>query len=317
MVTVWLAEPRMDPHHTPSEPGSVDILILGAGWTSRFLIPLLREHGVTYAATSTSGRDGTLPFKFDPASDAEEPYAGLPAAKTILITFPLRGAGQSQHLTTLYNRTHQPSSPAARASTPPPPQDGTDRQWIQLGTTGIFTGSSWSSSTSPYDVHNPRAVAEDELQRLAGGCVLNLAGLYDGAVRDPRDWLARVAKTKEQLGAKGSLHLVHGVDVARAVLALHANFTPGRRWIVADLHVYDWWDLALAWGEEARRRAGEGVGPAEELQFERWVAELMDEHDVRALPRGVERLGRLLDSREFWKTMGIQPKMKHVLSELR
>ena len=309
MVTVWLPEPRMD----PSEPGSVDILILGAGWTSRFLIPLLHEQGVTYAATSTSGRDGTIPFKFDPSSDAEEPYAGLPAAKTILITFPLRGAGQSQHLTTLYYRTHQPSSSAGAS----PPPHGTDRQWIQLGTTGIFTGPTWSSSTSPYDVHNPRAVAEDELQRLAGGCVLNLAGLYDGAVRDPRDWLARVAKTKEQLGAKGSLHLVHGVDVARAVLALHAKFTPGRRWIVADLHVYDWWDLALAWGEEARRRAGESAGPAGGLQFERWVVELMDEQDVRALPRGVERLGRLLDSREFWETMGTQPKMKHVLSEVR
>ena len=34
----------------------VDLLILGAGWTSSFLIPLLKERNFTFAATTTDGR---------------------------------------------------------------------------------------------------------------------------------------------------------------------------------------------------------------------------------------------------------------------
>ena len=44
--------------------------------------------------------------------------------------------------------------------------------------------------------------------------------------------------------------MIHGIDVAHAILAIHCNFSkaPGQRWILTDGHVYDWWDLALAWG---------------------------------------------------------------------
>ncbi len=300
MILVALPEPA-GPHASMStiKRTSVDLLILGAGWTAGFLIPLLEKKGIAYDATSTSGRDGTIPFRFDPESDSEEPYSCLPAAKTVLITFPLKGPGQSKHLTSLYNRTHSSSYTSPGRT-----------QWIQLGSSGIFSESGWNSSSSLYDTSNPRAVAEDELILLARGCVLNLAGLYDGAARDPRDWVNRVAKTKQQLAGKGALHLVHGVDVARAVVAMHEKFTPSTRWLVADMHTYDWWDLAQGWGEEVRHRlrqkAQEG---ADDLPYEQWVSELMDEQQVRALPRGVEELGRVLDSRGFWKEMGIQPIM--------
>ena len=38
-----------------------------------------------------------------------------------------------------------------------------------------------------------------------------------------------------------------------------------------------------------------------------WVRELMEENNVRALPRSPEVLGRGLDSREFWSTFGLSP----------
>ena len=66
-------------------PGKVDILILGAGWTSTFLIPLLKKDGITYAATTTTGRDGTYKFKFEYKENNEignedgiEQYKALP-----------------------------------------------------------------------------------------------------------------------------------------------------------------------------------------------------------------------------------------------
>ncbi|KAJ9164813.1 hypothetical protein NKR19_g1018 [Coniochaeta hoffmannii] len=260
-------------------PEPVDLLILGAGWTFQFLEPLLREQKIRFAATTTTGRDNTIPFRFDPDSEDQAPYRALPSATTILITFPLKGTGQSSHLVDLYTTTHPPCTP----------------QWIQLGSTGIFTAPAWNDERSEYDKTSPRAIAEDELISHCRGCVLDLAGLY-GGVRDPRNYLGRVAKTKEQLRAKGAVHLVHGADVARAVLAAHRSYGSvcGQRWIVADLRTYDWWELAIRWGGE---------------EYARWVGELMEEDGVRALPRPVETLGRVLDSRGFWNAVGVWPVM--------
>ena len=197
-------------------PNSVSFLILGAGWTSTFLIPLLKDRKISHAATTTTGRDDTIEFRFEPDSSNPSPYKALPAAATILITFPLRSEGQSRHLTSLYNQTHP----------------DTKTQYIQLGSTGIWQiegQPQWIDRHSKYDRANARAIAEDELRDL-GGAVLNLAGLWGGS-RQPRNWVGRVAGSKEALSKKGSLHMIHGQDVARAVLALSENFTPGQRWV--------------------------------------------------------------------------------------
>jgi hypothetical protein len=206
-------------------PKQVDILILGAGWTSTFLLPLLTTSKVSHAATTTTGRDNTLVFKFDPESFDTEPYKTLPSAKTVLITFPLVGPGQSSRLTNLYRSVH-----------------GDQNRWIQLGSTGIFNqcDDDWSDESSPYDREDKRAVAEDELMEEVGGVVLNLSGLY-GGVRKPREWIPRLAKCKEDVRKRKCVHFVHGEDVARAVLLTHRRFEGGRRWIVADTRVYDWY----------------------------------------------------------------------------
>jgi hypothetical protein len=147
--------------------------------------------------------------------------------------------------------------------------------------------------------------------------VLNLAGLWGGQ-RVVRNWLPRVAPTKDALADKvtdlrpskrvarsligvslqGSLHLIHGLDLARAILAVHSDFSKaaGQRWLLTDGRVYDWWDLGSAWGTE-----NSSDGPAV------WVRELMQEGDVRVLPRNTELLGRILDSRDFWFEFGLVP----------
>ena len=89
----------------------LDILILGAGWTATFLIPLLTERKATFAATTTTGRsvDGhpTLKFKFDPDDpNIKANIAALPRARYIIITFPLVGTGPSKLLTETYETTH-------------------------------------------------------------------------------------------------------------------------------------------------------------------------------------------------------------------
>lgn len=77
-----------------------------------------------------------------------------------------------------------------------------------------------------------RAIAEDELRDLRG-CVLNLVGLYGGE-RDPKNWVMRVAITKEEVKGKLALHLVHGADVAWTIVGVcrKREEIGGRRWLV-------------------------------------------------------------------------------------
>ncbi|KAJ7472703.1 hypothetical protein FB451DRAFT_1089591 [Mycena latifolia] len=270
----------------------VDILILGAGWTSVFLIPLCEESKISYAATTRSGSGSTIQFEFQPVSDDPAPYGRLPDAKTVLITFPITLAGAAERLVKLYTSTRE------NAGDPP--------AFIQLGATSIWDkspdktasfGGTFYDRNSSFN-HTGRANAEVELlaSSLARTTVLNLAGLWGGP-RVPRNWLSRVAPTKEALKSKGSLHLIHGADLARAILAVHSDFSKaaGQRWIITDGRVYDWWDLASAWGTD---------GPTV------WVRELMQEENVRVLPRNHELLGRILDSRDFWYEFGLSPLMR-------
>lgn len=139
-----------------------------------------------------------------------------------MITFPLKGEGQSRSIVEQYSDTHSYSSFEGHG-------DSSSFQFVQLGSTGIFTipgQTTWVTRHSSYDVDNGRAVAEDELLQL-GGCVLNLSGLW-GGVRDPKHWIERVAGTKEMLSGKKSLHMVHGLDVSRGVVGVIRNWEKAR-----------------------------------------------------------------------------------------
>ena len=101
----------------------VDLLVLGAGWTSTFLLPLCAARGLSVAATSRAGRAGTIPFAFDPLSDSLEPFRALPNARTVLVVFPIYERGGSGRLVRLYGETHR---------------EGEGAVFVQLGSTGIW-----------------------------------------------------------------------------------------------------------------------------------------------------------------------------------
>ncbi|KAK4506934.1 hypothetical protein PRZ48_000667 [Zasmidium cellare] len=279
----------------------LDLLILGAGWTSTFLIPLLQSHNLSFAATTRDGRKvagvDTIKWSFDPEEKAsnneKSQFAALPSAKHVLITFPLTGTGQSSSLVYGYEKAQGKGK--------------YDVKFIQLGSTGIWQipqASIWVDRKSPYDTSNKRAIAEDELLTL-GGCVLNLAGLHGGE-RDARKWVDRVAKTKEDVKGKKSVHLIHGVDVARAVVAVMGNWmsSMSQRYMLTDGLVYDWWTLFAGWAEGDNEDEDPTRKPSKQAQ---WVYELMTEEKVQALPRSMQVLGRCYDSRDFWSTFSLAP----------
>lgn len=147
---------------------------------------------------------------------------------------------------------------------------------------------------TPIDPSNARGAEEAEALKL-GGVVLNLAGLW-GAQRLPWNWIPRVAGDKTKLKEKGSLHLIHGEDVAKGIVGVVERLLKGEgkgeRWIVTDLRCYDWWDLCAAWGNE---------------EVKGWVREGMREGEVEVLPRKGRVLGRRVGGREFWEWVGGWP----------
>ncbi|GAA5954078.1 hypothetical protein JCM3765_005283 [Sporobolomyces pararoseus] len=322
------------PPSSSSKPSTVDLLILGAGWTSTFLIPHLQSThpSVSFASTTRDGRNGSIKWSFDPSNTSEsEQYDVLPRAKTVLITFPIRGEGGSKGLVKGYEKSKGIN-------------ESESIRWIQLGSTGIWDGGptliaskiensknkekdtsqppaydsslKWTDRHSPYDTTNVRAIAEDELLGVHRNTfVLNLSGLWGGE-RNPSNWIPRIATSKQALEVKGSLHLIHGLDVARAVLAVHFSTLKdqvektegalkGERYLLTDLRVIDWWDLASRYPHKIAQ--GEGHSAEETPESFKWVQELMKEHEVRALPRTPQELGRALDSREFWNDFGLMP----------
>ena len=276
----------------------VEYLILGAGWTSTFLAPLLDQHHLTYASTSTTGRDGTIEFKYDPEQSDPSYFSILPSAKFIIIVFPLTSAESTTRLVESYTSTHPKANP----------------RFVQLGSTGIYQIPDqplWLDRKSKYDATKPRAIAEDRLIEL-GGCVLNLSGLWGGA-RHPRNWISKVGATKEQVAAKTSVHLVHGQDVALSILAVCSQwdrgYSAGQRWMITDGYVYDWYSLFVHLSSSASAAASGEEKPSQPTDQSKWVYEIISAPDskVKALPRTPEALGRCYDSREFWSTFGVSP----------
>lgn len=274
-----------------------DVLILGAGWTATFLIPLLKKQDYSFAATTTDGRkvadSETIKFKFDAdADDAEKSIGHLPLAKNVLITFPLTSAKQVEFLVNTYSKTHK--------------RQTDDIHFIQLGSTGIWQidqKTLWVSRCSPYDTKNARAIAEDELIKL-GGTSLNLAGLWGGE-RKVQNFVDRIIKTKEDVKSRTSLHMIHGLDVSRAILAVIDQWdtAKGQRWMLTDGFVYDWYALLLGWADLSK----DGSAAEEPSKQAQWVLELMDEEQVWALPRSANTLGRCYYGREFWTTFELTP----------
>jgi len=74
--------------------------------------------------------------------------------------------------------------------------------------------------------------------------------------------------------------------------------------MLTDTIVYDWWLLILGFAGEIDDEKNSDERAKTQIK---WVGELMQEQNIRALPRSMQQLGRCYDSREFWTTFGIMP----------
>jgi hypothetical protein len=135
---------------------SLQVLILGLGWTGQFLQELFIDQNVPYAATTRDGRNGTIQWTLTPTPNVSV----LPLAQTVLVTFPVLSADTIRQLMDSYTAEKGPTN------------------WILLSSTRIY-------SADPSDRHTPpdaskdtgRLPAENEVIKNKG-TVLHLSGLW-------------------------------------------------------------------------------------------------------------------------------------------
>jgi hypothetical protein len=99
------------------------------------------------------------------------------------------------------------------------------------------------------------------------------------------------------------LHLVHGKDVARAILAVHGQFTPGERWLITDQTATDWMKMFLVWG------AKEQIDTIEDLRQN--DPECREAIGDKGTLEDIVRKGGVkprLNSDEFWSTFHLKPQ---------
>ncbi|KAI8980451.1 hypothetical protein BDB01DRAFT_229526 [Pilobolus umbonatus] len=210
-------------------------------------------------------------------------YAATTRDGRVLITFPINDPAQLTVLMDKYEQQHG------------------NTHWILLSSTRPFKGSPANRHT-PLDrsTNSSRMPAEEELLKR-GGTVLYLSGLWGGE-RDPKKWVHRFSSPeviRSKLLAR-QLHLIHGVDVARAIVAVHHQFMAGERWIVSDNTCYDWIKLFLVWGTEEQVRIARDLAVNDPE-----CHAVLGDHSLETIAKG--QIVPRLDSTDFWDTFHLSP----------
>ncbi|KAI8074596.1 hypothetical protein BC940DRAFT_46556 [Gongronella butleri] len=259
------------------------LLILGCGWTGDFLVELLGDT-VPFACTTRDGRPvgnkATIAWTLSHPVDV----SSLPLATTVVITFPVKEPALLTELVRSYEAHHGTTS----------------THWVQLSSTRPFAGPGPHRRNAALDTSKDtgRMPAEQVLLDQHNGSVLHLAGLWGGQ-RQPRNWVNRFKSTDALLGKVQvrQLHLIHGKDVARAILAVHQQqpFQPGQRWIVSDGGCYDWLRIFQAWGTDEQKKE---------------IQDLLDKEQPGASIDALVAAGGViprLDASEFWQAHHLEP----------
>ncbi|KAJ2909316.1 hypothetical protein GGI21_002005 [Coemansia aciculifera] len=279
------------------------VLVLGEGFVGKYLVEVLKAHDIDYAATTTTGRDDTIKWRLpEQAEEDTTDFSVLPAADSVVITFPLKGEAEAKRFITEYLEHHRKVQGNAYAPF-----------WVYLGSTRPFKSTPSTRHTKPdLAAGGLRVEAEEYIINVHGGCVLNLAGLWGGE-RVPANW-ARFYSDKEQLRGRlkeRSLHLIHGADVARSIFAIisckdRASRFAGR-WLVSDETVHDALQI-YAGADHIRSFLDDLLGEPE-------VREMLGADKVDDIQMGASAVTTRIDSSHFWSQLQLEPKYVYAVGQ--
>lgn len=202
------------------------LIILGSGYTARFLLPLALERSPSVFATSrTPDRHlGHLPEAQRLRFDLSRPdtWARFPPDADLIWCFP----AMPLDLVREFIESRR----------------GSIGRLVVLGSTSAYDLESdrqypppWIDEAAPVDLTKPRVQGEEFLRKDCGAVVLRVAGIY-GPGRNPLDWI----RTGRVGPSPKFVNLIHVEDLAAICLAALEQGTPGEAYNVSDGQPRTW-----------------------------------------------------------------------------
>ena len=197
------------------------LLILGSGYTSRFLMAEACRQGRVVLCTS---RDPDRQLKHLPLSqrlmfDLARPdtWTNIPAHADLIWCFPALPLEQVLAF-------------AKMLGAPP-------RRLVVLGSTSAYQAQSrsadypppWIDESAPIDLNKPRVQGEEYLRKAHGAIILRVAGIY-GPERSPLEWI----RSSRVTASRKFVNLIHVEDLAASCLLALETGQPGKVYNVSD-----------------------------------------------------------------------------------
>lgn len=205
------------------------LIILGSGYTARFLWPLVEDRAPQVFATSRSPEQhlGYVPTAQRIRFDLSQPdtWANIPQGADVIWCFPAAPLKLVQQ----FARTLNTSS----------------YRLVVLGSTSAYDiGDSqeyppaWIDETAPIDLTKPRVQGEEFLRTNCGAIILRVAGIY-GPDRNPLDWIrtGRVGPSRKYV------NLIHVEDLASICLFALEHGIAGDVYNISDGQPRIWEDI--------------------------------------------------------------------------
>jgi hypothetical protein len=208
---------------------NTSLVILGSGYTARFVLPLAERHYSLVLATSRdpdrhlSHIQASRRIRFD--LTRQETWKNIPTDADLLWCFPAEPPELVQEFAAAMNVASRrlvvlgstSAYPAAASSEYPPP---------------------WIDETAPKDTNKPRVKGEEFLRAHCHAIILLVAGIY-GPCRNPLDWIkkGRVGPSRKYV------NLIHVEDLATICLAALDRGIPGEAYNVSDGTPRTWKDI--------------------------------------------------------------------------
>mgnify|MGYP003380994343 CR=1 FL=1 len=202
------------------------LVILGSGYTARFLWPLVADRSPQVFATSRSPEQhlGYVPTAQRIRFDLSQPdtWANIPQGADLIWCFPAAPLELVQQFAGTLNTSSS--------------------RLVVLGSTSAYDLEDsqaypppWIDETAPIDRTKPRVQGEEYLRLEHGAIVLRVAGIY-GPGRNPLDWIrtGRIGPSRKYV------NLIHVEDLAAICLAALERGTPGEAYNVSDGQPRTW-----------------------------------------------------------------------------
>jgi hypothetical protein len=205
------------------------LVILGSGYTARFVLPLA-EHQYSLILATSRDPDRHLShiqpnrrIQFDLSQ--QDTWKNIPADTDLLWCFPAEPPDLVQEFVTVMNVV--------------------SRRLVVLGSTSAYTARSsseypppWIDETAPTDTSKPRVQGEEFLRTHCHAVILLVAGIY-GPGRNPLDWIkkGRVGPSRKYV------NLIHVEDLAAVCLTALERGIPGEVYNVSDGTPRAWKDI--------------------------------------------------------------------------